>query len=290
MSSVQIIPSELSEKDCFHIVDRHKRQFTYPLHCHNTLELNFVHRGVGVRRTVGDSVERIGELDLVMIGSEKLAHVWEQGECTAADVREITIHFSADIFKGVLSKNQFETVREMLKMSQLGIAFDTQAVLRVYSLLDELTVEQDSFEQFLIFEKIIYILSKSQYRVLSSSASSANDTSRSDDRGDVVKQYLDGHFTEDISLTELAQKVQMSPSSLSRYFKQTYGENLSSYLISLRLERASRQLVDTTERIADIARSCGFNNLSNFNRMFKTNKGLTPKDFRARYKKNKLIV
>lgn len=290
MSPIQIIPSELSEKDCFHIVDRHKRQFTYPLHCHNTMELNFVHRGNGVRRTVGDSVETIGELDLVMIGSGKLGHVWEQGDCTAPDVREITIHFSADIFSGVLDKNQFESVREMFKMSQLGIAFDFQAILKVYSLLDALTEEQNSFEQFLFFEKLIYLLSKSQYRVLSSTASISRQSPLPDSRSNLVKQYLEDHFTEDISLTELAQKVNMSPSALSRYFKQSFGENLSTYLIGLRLEKASRILVDTTDHVADVARACGFQNLSNFNRMFKLRKGLTPKDFRARYKKNKHIV
>lgn len=290
MSAVVNIPSELSEKDCFHIVDRHKRQFTYPLHCHNALELNFVQRGSGVRRTVGDSVETIGDLDLVMIGSERLAHVWEQGECDSSDVREITIHFTADIFSGLFEKTQFASVKEMLKMSQLGIAFDDQAILSVYSLIDSLTRDMDAFEQLLVFEKLLHVLAGSKYRVLSSTASTVKNVTQNADKGDVVKQYLESHFTEDISLTDLAQKVQMSPSSLSRYFKQTYGENFSSFLIDLRVEHATRKLVDTTERIADIARTCGFNNLSNFNRLFKANKGLTPKDFRARYKKNKLIV
>ena len=47
----------LSEKDCFHIVERHKTEFTYPLHQHKEFELNFIENGKGVRRIVGDSVE-----------------------------------------------------------------------------------------------------------------------------------------------------------------------------------------------------------------------------------------
>ena len=49
----------LSEKDCFYIADRHKTEFTYPIHCHKEFELNFVENAAGVRRIVGDSVETV---------------------------------------------------------------------------------------------------------------------------------------------------------------------------------------------------------------------------------------
>ena len=49
-------------------------------------------------------------------------------------------------------------------------------------------------------------------------------------------------------------------------------------------------LVDTTRNIAEICYDCGFNNLSNFNRIFKAKRGVTPREFRAMYKKNKVIV
>ena len=90
--------TRLSEKDCFYIVERHKTEFTYPLHRHKEFELNFIERGKGVRRIVGDSVEEIGDYDLVLIGCEDLEHVWEQHECRSERVREITIQFSEDLF------------------------------------------------------------------------------------------------------------------------------------------------------------------------------------------------
>ena len=85
--------TRLSEKDCFYIVERHKTGFTYPLHQHKEFELNFIERGKGVRRIVGDSVEEIGDYELVLIGGEDLEHVWEQGRCKSKDIREITIQF-----------------------------------------------------------------------------------------------------------------------------------------------------------------------------------------------------
>ena len=60
MSSVFTEITQLSEKDCFHIVERHKTEFTYPLHRHKEFELNFIEHGAGVRRIVGDSVEENG--------------------------------------------------------------------------------------------------------------------------------------------------------------------------------------------------------------------------------------
>ena len=47
--------SGLSQRDCFYIVERHKKEFTYPLHRHREYELNFIQNASGVRRIIGDS-------------------------------------------------------------------------------------------------------------------------------------------------------------------------------------------------------------------------------------------
>ena len=88
----------------------------------------------------------------------------------------------------------------------------------------------------------------------------------------------------------MAAMVGMTPTSFSRFFKLRTGKTLSDYILDIRLGFAARQLVDTTTNISEICFECGFNNLSNFNRIFKTRRGVTPKEFRAMYKKNKVIV
>lgn len=112
MSEVLTEITQLSELDCFHIVERHKTEFTYPLHRHREFELNFVEHGAGVRRIVGDSMETIGDYDLALIAAENLEHVWEDGNCKSPDIREITIQFSPDFLgDGILAKNQFDSIR-----------------------------------------------------------------------------------------------------------------------------------------------------------------------------------
>ena len=127
----------LSEKDCFYIADRRKSEFTYPMHCHKEFELNFVINAPGVQRIVGDSAEIIGEYDLVLITSPDLEHVWEQHDCKSKDVREITIQFSPQFMKTLLSTNQFDRVMKMFDKAQNGLSFTKQAIMNVYALIDE---------------------------------------------------------------------------------------------------------------------------------------------------------
>lgn len=283
----------LSEKDCFYIVDRHKKVFDYPVHQHKEFEINFIENAQGGLRIVGDSVETIGPYELTMIGGDRLEHAWEQGECVSEDIHEITIQFSRDLFsEAQLSKNQFTAVREMFAAAEYGITFPMATILRAYNVLDDLVREKDSFRQYLLFIVLLNELSTGgSYRVLASSsfvhAGIAPEESRRIQR---VKQYIGEHASEPIRRKDLADMAGMSCSAFSRFFKLTTGRTLSEYLIDTKLGNAARMLVDTGKSIAEICYECGFNNLSNFNRIFKSHRGTTPREFRAMYKKNRVIV
>ena len=292
MSKVFTEITRLSEKDCFYIVERHKTEFTYPLHQHKEFELNFIERGKGVRRIVGDSVEEIGDYELVLIGGEDLEHVWEQGRCNSKDIREITIQFSGDIFgDGLLSKNQFASIRRMLKRADHGLAFSLPSIMKVYSTLDTIADESERFVQFLKFMYILYELSVSdEARILASSSFAHTERSTESRRVQKVKQYINDHYNEPLKLADLADLVGMSPVAFSRFFRQRTGRTLSDYIVDIRLGFAARMLVDSSRNISEICYECGFNNLSNFNRTFKAKRNYTPRDFRAMFKKNKVIV
>lgn len=284
--------TRLSDKDCFYIVERHKTEFTYPLHRHKEFELNFIEKGKGVRRIVGDSVEEIGDYELVLIGGADLEHVWEQGKCRSKDIREITIQFSGDIFgTELLSKNQFASIRRMLRRAEHGLAFPLSSIMKVYSTLDDIANENERFVQFLKFLYVLYELSISDdARVLASSSFAHTARSNESRRVEKVKQYINDHYAEPLKLADLADLVGMSPVSFSRFFRQRTGRTLSDYIVDIRLGYAARMLVDSSKNISEICYECGFNNLSNFNRTFKSKRNYTPRDFRAMFKKNKVIV
>ena len=292
MSDVLNEITPLSEKDFFYIVERHKTEFTYPVHQHKEFELNFIEGGAGVRRVVGDSVETIGDYDLVLVGSDDLEHAWEQGDCQSKDIREITIQFPRDMFSPEqLEKNQFAAIRRMLQQAEHGLAFPVSTIVKVYHLIDTLPSQKDRFRQFLQFLLLLNELASSEGARVLASTSFAHAARSSESRRILkVKQYIDEHYTETVHLADLADMVGMSPSAFSRFFKLRTGRTLSDYLIDIKLGNAARMLVDTTRNISEICYDCGFNNLSNFNRIFKAKRGVTPREFRAMYKKNKVIV
>ncbi len=291
MSEVLTEITQLSDLDCFYIAERHKTEFTYPLHRHREFELNFIEHGAGVRRIVGDSIETVGDYDLALIGAENLEHVWENGVCNSPDIREITIQFAPDFLGDkILGKNQFDSIRKMLKAAEHGLSFPLDSIMRVYHHLDTLASDPDHFSQFLKFMSILNELSKGEYKRLASSSFAHSSRNQESRRVTKVKQYINDHYAEDLRLDNMAALVGMSPSAFSRFFKMRTGKSLSDYILDIRLGYAARLLVDSTRNISEICYESGFNNLSNFNRIFKSKRGSTPRDFRALYKKNKIIV
>jgi len=95
---------------------------------------------------------------------------------------------------------------------------------------------------------------------------------------------------KEVRLSELADYVGMSEVSLSRFMKKRTGKNFVEYFNDLRLGIATRMLVNSNKTIAEITFECGFNNLSNFHRLFKKKKNCTPKEFRENYSKMRKFV
>ena len=279
-------------KDALYIADRRKKEFTYPIHNHEVFELNFVEHAAGVLRTVGDSSEVIGDYDLVLITSPELEHVWEQHTCRNDNIREVTIQFFLDLSDdGYLAKTPFLPLRKMLLQARRGISFPMDDIMRVYTLIDTLSSVKDGFYAVMQFLTILYELSKSKHIHVLATNSYAKVESESDSRRVLkVKNYIAKNYMDEIRLSTLADIAGMSPSAFSRFFKLHTGRNLSDYIIDMRLGYASRRLVDTSDGVAEICFACGFNNLSNFNRLFKKHKGCSPSKFRENYHKTRVIV
>ena len=292
MTDVLAEITPLSEKDCFYIVERHKTEFTYPLHQHKEFELNFIENAAGARRIVGDSVEEIGDYELVLICGENLEHAWRQGNASAKDIREITIQFSADLFDGKwLAKKQFAPISDMFRRAEHGLHFPLSTVMRVYPILDTIAREPDSFLQFMKFLLLLHRLSVSEGARLLASSSFAH-TARNPEsrRVQKIKQYINEHYAKQLNLSDLADMAGMTPTAFSRFFRVRSGRTLSDYINDIRLGAAARLLVDSTKNISEICYECGFNNLSNFNRTFKARRGISPREFRTIYRKNKVLV
>lgn len=282
----------LMGKDVLYIADRHKKEFTYPIHNHSVYELNFVENAKGVRRIVGDSQEVIGDYDLCLITSPDLEHVWEQNECHSDDIREITVQFDFSMSDETLfGRNPYASITRMMQEAKKGLSFPLQAIMKVYGMLDTLSTVKDGFYAVQQFLTILYELSRCENARTLASSSYAKVTVEDDSRRILkVKNFISKNYMDELRLPELASLAGMSSSAFSRFFKLHTGRNISEYIIDLRLGYAARMLVDTAKSISEIGFDCGFNNLSNFNRIFKKKKGCSPSEFRESYHKTRIIV
>jgi transcriptional regulator GlxA family with amidase domain len=121
-------------------------------------------------------------------------------------------------------------------------------------------------------------------RTLSETASNSSETlSYNSRRIERIMQYLNSNFDKSIALGDAARIAAMTEVALSRFFKLRTGKTFIDTLNEIRIGHASRMLIDTTQSINEVAYRCGFNNLSNFNRIFKAKKACTPKEFRQAY-------
>lgn len=281
----------LSDKDCFYLIDRQKTQFTYPLHMHDEYELNFVEGCEGARRIVGDHIEVLGAYDLALLGGG-LEHTWEQHKCTTDNIREITIQFSSDLFgEALLSKNQMASLRHLFENARNGIAFSMPVILRTYNRLQDILQTQSGFYRVVRLMELLYELSlETDYHLLATSSFAQVNDNADSRRVHKIEDYINSHFREPIRLQELADLAGMTTTSFSRFFRLRTGRTVSDYIIEQRLGHAARQLADSTTSVVEICYACGFNNVSNFNRIFKKRKGCSPTVFRNNYLKTKVLV
>ena len=283
----------LNENDFMYVADRHKQEFDYPIHIHDVLELNFVANAAGARRVVGDSSEVIDNLDLVLITSPDLEHVWEQYECKSEDIHEVTVQFrlNFDLDTSSFRFSSYKSIYDMLIRAQRGLAFPPEAIMLVYHRLARLSSIEEGFIAVQEFFSILYELSKfDDARELASSSFAKVEVVSESKRILKVKNYIDEHYKDDLSLEQLADIVGMTPTAFSRYFKQRTAKNISEYIVDIRLGHAARLLVDTSDSVSEICWATGFNTLSNFNRLFRKRKGCSPTEFREKYQKTKVIV
>jgi AraC-like DNA-binding protein len=240
----------------------------------------------GAKRIIGDHVSEIDELELVLIGSN-LPHVWETYKCKSKEIKEVTIQFHKDLFdEKFLRRNQMILFRKMLERSAKGVLFSKQTIKQIMPRLLILNQKQ-GFDSVLELLSVLHDLSLSRnMHTLSDTTFSKVDITYNSRRIQKAFEYMNHNFKKNITLGEVSKLVNMTEVSFSRFFKKSTGITFMDSLLELRLGLASRLFIDTTQSVAEVAYNCGFNNISNFNRLFKKKKGCTPKEFRENYSLN----
>jgi AraC-like DNA-binding protein len=281
----------LTQNDCFTLISRKKSNFDFPLHSHEEFELNFIQNAKGAKRIIGDHIDEIEELELVLVGSN-LQHGWFTHNCNTKEIFEVTIQFHKDLFdEKFLRRNQLSFIRNLMEKSSRGILFSKETTKQLAPRIIQLN-QKHGFDSVLELMSLLHDLSaSSKIRVLSDSSFNNNEPyTYNSQRIEKTYEYMNQNFDKVVSLHEVSRLANMSEASFSRFFRSRTGITFIDSLTEIRLGHASRLLIDTTLSVAEIAYNCGFNNISNFNRIFKKKKKCTPKVFRESYSGVRIFV
>jgi AraC-like DNA-binding protein len=280
----------LTPGDCFTIFSRPTPRFDFPLHYHDEYELNLLVNAGGAKRVIGGHMDTINDLELVLVGPN-VCHTWITHKCQSTDVKETTIQFHKDLFDDkFLRRNQLNFVRNLVERSKRGILFSQETAEAVKDRIIGLS-KKNGFDSVLELLSILHDLSISRNMKTLSDAIFSNDHFNYNSRRiEKVFDYMNSHYFMQITLAEVSRLANMPESSFSRFIKQRTGKTFIESLNEIRLGHASRMLIETTDTVAEIAYKCGFNNISNFNRVFKRKKFCNPKDFRETYAGYKVFV
>lgn len=260
--------------------------FTYPWHFHSEFEIVYVLKSSG-RRFVADSVEPFQEGDITLMGSY-LPHFWKSetpGDTENANrVNAIVVQFHKDFFREEInSYPEFHRINELLKRAARGIHFSKTSGEKIGKMLKRL-LKLNGLERMLYFIKLMDTMARTEnYRILASNAYQLEEQKELNNRLDKIMHFINTNYQRKISQEEVASKIGMTTAAFCRYFKEKTGKGFIFFVNEMRIGYACKLLIENHLSISQICFECGFNNISNFNRMFKRQTGYAPGEYQQQF-------
>ncbi|MXV50860.1 helix-turn-helix domain-containing protein [Pedobacter sp. HMF7647] len=281
---LEYLPRSSDESFVTRFFDYH--YYPTPWHFHPEYELVLVTESSG-KRFIGDQISDFREGDLALIGPF-LPHLYrndpeyyEPGSKLRA--KSIVVHFKESSFG-----NDFINLPEAKKINQLllssGQGFDIYG--ETNRIISEKMFELTSiagFSRWLKLLEILNILADSKELRSVSNNPVVGKNQLESVRMNKVIDHVINNFHKEITISEVADIASMADNSFSRYFSQRTRKTFTSFVNEVRLNHASKLLIETQKSIIDISLECGFTNLSNFNRQFKAHYHSSPLNFRKHY-------
>lgn len=268
---------------------RRDRTPRYPSiwHDHQEMELVYVIRGAGTL-CIGDSIQTIQEGSIVLIPS-LTPHYWLFEERTMTDrklpeINCLVAHFRPDMgIPNILHAPEFHWLRSFTSDPQHGLLATANHAPAFAEYMNAALNESGLERLFIFFKALRCLLEIAGQPLLSTSYSLVNP--RGDQaRMNAVMEYIRQNFRKQIFLSDLATVAGLTPNSCSRYFKQKTGKTPIQFINELRISHACQQLISDQHNLKTVCYDSGFNNFVSFYKLFKRLKGMTPRQFRQRWK------
>lgn len=274
--------------DMFRIMMVNDSHF-YPLwHYHPQYEIILIEKGTG-HFYVGDKIHPFTEGNILLLGPN-LPHVFRNDPKYFVPgsknlVKAIVLYWDTKIIESDLfNLIEFAPLKGLLEQSKRGLLIMGPSKKTVSRLLNSV-INKTGIERILEFISMLhFIATEAEFETLSSQGFSTNIDKDEVAKLNKVFDYLSHNFSRNITLKEMADISNMSPTTFCRYFKKITNKTLITFLNEIRVGHASKLLIENKNKnISQICLESGFNNLTNFYIQFHKFKQLSPMEFKHKY-------
>ncbi|MCP1385787.1 AraC family transcriptional regulator [Runella salmonicolor] len=270
----------------FRVQVDHDKHFYQRLHFHPEFQLTLIKEGTGTL-VVGDRIDRFQPYDLVLLGANVPHVMLNDADYFQPDSPRQVMAYSF-FFKESILGDIFITSPELMHIAEL-LREATHGVRIRFSGPNSLTDRLEKINELRPFEQLMLLLNTLDTLTLTPDCERLSGTSYKNPNKPVDHQRLENvfnfiltNYANAITLDDIAGVANLTPHAFCRFLRVHTRKTFSQLLNEVRIEHACRLLKDSTQSVSQIAFSCGYANLSNFNRQFKQVTGMPPRDYLKR--------
>jgi AraC-like DNA-binding protein/quercetin dioxygenase-like cupin family protein len=271
-----ILPDEGSSFRLLHTKTLAEK-YPWQYHYHPEYEIVCVLNGSGTRH-VGNHISRYENGDLVFIGPE-LPHAGF-GLNAHGFHEEIVIQIKEEVFnESILKRPEMAAIGSLLIKSRQGICFTGSTKEKLTRKITRFP-KLSSFEKFMELVTILQVMATSgEYELLNPAGSLAALTKKNNSRLKNILGYVEQHYNEEVDIRNVASIANLSVPSFCNYFKKLMNSTFTDFVNQYRIQRACL-LLQQEKNVTEVCFDCGFNNVTYFNKVFKTVMKKTPTEFK----------
>ena len=279
---MKIFPFVIPKPEQVALVYQEDHEFVFydKFHQHEEIQISLIVEGEGTL-IVGDTINYYKSGDILVIGSN-LPHVFKSDIKTNKKSHMLSLFFTEGAFgSDFFSLEELKTLRPFFKRASHGFKVITSKK-KLRDLFLKLQ-KASRISQFISLLNILQIVSKASYQSLSSFIYNKKYSDTEGKRMRAIMEYTMNNFNKNITLDNVATIASMTKNAFCKYFKKRTNKTYFQFLNELKIENACKLLLTNQDyTISEIAEQSGFNNISNFNRQFKSLKQMSPNAFKKR--------
>jgi AraC-like DNA-binding protein len=267
----------------FVVKDIHGDACNCPWHCHAEIELVLTLQSQGYR-IVGDDIRSLQRGDLVLLGPN-LPHAYQHNDRRSRRLSSphcVLLQFEERVWSNLLELPAMAPVRRLLRRAVNGLVVADPTRKQVATALREMLTFRGP-RRIAAFLAVLDALAQSRScKTIAGPGFTASLTSYEQARIGRICQFIDDNYHRPLRIGEVAKRAHMSEGAFSRFFRLHMGKTFPAMVNDLRIGRVCRLLAETEMSMTEISMSCGYRNISNFNRQFLRTKHMSPSAFRRR--------